>query len=141
MLLFFYISIEEKERLMIETYFSRTPTINRLRGGPLGSDLDELATILHQQRYSQDSIRRYVRGCDHFGRWLSQHGYAIADVSQTLVKRYLSGLQRSPAGSLPKAGEGLSHLLRLWHQKKRLREPLDVFALTEADQWLLRDVQ
>jgi hypothetical protein len=35
--------IEEKERLMIETYFARTSTIARLRSGPLGPDLDALA--------------------------------------------------------------------------------------------------
>jgi hypothetical protein len=31
---------------MIEAYFFRTPTLNRLRGGPLGSDLDDLATVI-----------------------------------------------------------------------------------------------
>jgi site-specific recombinase XerD len=123
---------------MIETYFSRTPTINRLRGGPLGSDLDELATMLHQQRYSPDSIRRYVRGCDHFGQWLSQHEYAVAHVNPTLVKNYCSGLQRSPSGTLPKAAEGISHLLKLWRLQKRLPEPRDESPRTEAEQWLLQ---
>ena len=47
---------------MIETYFSRMPTLTQFRGGPLGTDLDELAKTLHQQGYAQDSIRRYV-GC------------------------------------------------------------------------------
>ncbi len=70
---------------MIETYFSRTSTINRLRSGPLDSDLDDLTTTLHQQGYAQDSIQRYVRGCDHFGRWLFQQGYTISDVNETLT--------------------------------------------------------
>lgn len=35
---------------MIETYFSRTSTINRLRGGPLDSDLDDLTAALHAAR-------------------------------------------------------------------------------------------
>jgi hypothetical protein len=73
---------------MIEAYFFRTPTINRLRGGPLGSDLDDLANTLQQQGYAWDSIRHYLRGCDQFARWLSRHGYAVADVNPTLVKRY-----------------------------------------------------
>ncbi len=126
---------------MIETYFSRTSTINRLRSGPLDSDLDDLTTTLHQQGYAQDSIQRYVRGCDHFGRWLFQQGYTISDVNETLVQGYISGLQRSPSGTLPKAAEGLSHLLKLWRQQKRLSEHSDDSSLTEAGQWLLRYAQ
>ena len=123
---------------MIEAYFFRTPTLNRLRGGPLGSDLDDLATSLRQQGYAWDSIRGYLRGCDQFARWLLQQGYAVADVNQTLIKRYISGLQRPPSGRLPKAAEGLSHLLKLWRQKQRLPERIDASPHTEADQWLLR---
>src|SRR6266699_301200 len=109
MFLFLSTTIEEKEKLMIEAYFFRTPTLNRLRGGPLGSDLDDLATSLRQQ------------------------GYAVADVNQTLIKRYISGLQRPPSGRLPKAAEGLSHLLKLWRQQQRLPERIDASPHTEAD--------
>ncbi len=123
---------------MIETYFFRTPTINRLRGGPLGSDLDDLATALQQQGYAWDSIRGYLRGCDQFARWLLQQDYAVADVNQTLIKRYISGLPRPPSGRLPKAAEGLSHLLKLWRQKRSLPERIDAYSRTEAGQWLLR---
>ena len=141
MLLFLSPIIEEKKTRMSETYFSRPPTITQFRHGPLGSDLADLATTLHQQGYAQDSIRRYMRGCDHFGRWLCQHGYAIADVNHTLVKRYISGLRRPPAGRLPTAAEGLAHRLKLWHQQKRLPEHSDDTPHTEADQWLRRYVQ
>jgi hypothetical protein len=78
MLLFLSTIIEEKEKPMIETYFSRTPTLTRFRSGPLGADLDELAKTLHQQGYAQDSIRRYVRGCDHFGQWLFHPSLTVA---------------------------------------------------------------
>jgi integrase/recombinase XerD len=138
MLLFLSTIIEEKEKPMIETYFSRMPTLTQFRGGPLGTDLDELAKTLHQQGYAQDSIRRYVRGCDHFGQWLFQHGYAIAEVNQTLVKHYISGLQRSPSGHLPKAAEGLSHLIKLWRLQERLPGHREDSPSTEAGPWLLR---
>lgn len=72
---------------MIETYFSRTSTINRLRGGPLGPDLDDLVTALQRQGYAWDSIRHYLRGCDQFARWLLQQGYAIADVNRVYWKK------------------------------------------------------
>ena len=123
---------------MIEAYFFRTSTINRLRSGPLGADLDELATALQQQGYAWDSIRGYLRGCDLFTRWLLQQGYTIADANPILVKRYTSGLQRPPSGRLPKGAEGLSHLLKLWRQQKRLSEANDETPRTEADQWLIR---
>src|SRR2546425_6545352 len=112
--------LEKKEKLMIEPYFSRYSTITRLRCGPLGSDLDERATTLHQQGYTWESIRGYLRGCDQFGRWLSQQGYAVADVNPTLVRHYISGLQRPPSGRLPEGAQGLSHLLQLWRQHNRL---------------------
>ena len=108
---------------MIETYFSRESTISRLRYGPLSSDLDELATTLSQQGYAWDSIRGYLRGCNQFGQWLSQHGYAVADVNSKLVKRYISGLRRPTSSRLAKAAEGLSHLITLWHQQKTPARP------------------
>lgn len=123
---------------MIESYFSRTSTIDRLRSGPLGADLDDLAHALQQQGYAWDSIRHYLRGCDQFARWLSKHGYPLANVNQTLVKHYISSLQRPPSGTLPKGAEGLAHLLKLWRQQKRLSEPSNETSLTEAGQWLLR---
>ena len=97
---------------MLEHFFVRPSGIARLRCGPLGTYLDDLATTLHQHRYAPDSIRGYIRTSDQFGRWLSQQGYAIAEMDETLVKRYVGGLQRPPAGRWPKAAEGLSHLLR-----------------------------
>jgi len=123
---------------MIETYFSRPSTLNRLRSGPIGSDLDDLATALQQQGYAWDSIRNSLRGCNQFARWLSQHGYTPSDVSQTLVNRYISGLPRPPCGKLPKYAQGLSHLLKLWRQKQRLPERIEAPPRTEADHWLLR---
>src|SRR6266705_1587313 len=110
MLLFLSTTLEKKEKLMIELYFSRSSTITRLRCGPLGPDLEALATTLHQQGYTWESIRGYLRGCAQFGQWLSQQGYAVADVNPTLVRHYISGLQRPPSGRLPEGAQGLSHL-------------------------------
>src|SRR5262249_41227876 len=123
---------------MLEHYVSRPSTLNRLRSGPIGSDVDDLATALQQQGYAGDSIGNYLRGCDQFARWLSQHGYAPSDASKTLVNRYINGLPRPPSGKLPKYAQGLSHLLKLWRQKLRLPEPIEDPPRTEADHWLLR---
>jgi integrase/recombinase XerD len=123
---------------MLAHYFSRPSTLNRLRSGPIGSDVDDLATALQQQGYAWDSMRNSLRGCDQCARWLSQHGYAPSEVSQTLVNRSIHGLPRPPSGKLPKYAQGLSHLLKLWRQKLRLPEPIEDPPRTEADHWLLR---
>jgi hypothetical protein len=60
MLLFLSTATKEKEKFMIETYFSRPLTIARFRAGPLGADLDDLVTTLQQQGYAWDSIRHYL---------------------------------------------------------------------------------
>ncbi len=74
---------------MIEHGYTRTSVIIRLRRGPLGPHLDALAATLHQHGYAPDSIRRTLRAGEQLGRWLAQHGYAIADVDEALVARYL----------------------------------------------------
>jgi hypothetical protein len=126
---------------MIEHCFARTSVITRLRLGPLGSHLDALATALHQHGYAPDSIRRALRAGDQFGRWLSQHGYAIADVDEALVERYICTLPRPPVGLWPKAAAGLPHLLRLWRQQDLLPPHTDTPSHTEAAQWLVRYAQ
>jgi site-specific recombinase XerD len=138
MILFLYTTTAEKEKLMIEMYFSRASKIDYLQGSPIGDDLENLVTVLEQQGYARRSIRRYLRGCDQFARWLVQQGYAIADVNDTLVTHYLNGLQRAPSGSLPPSTAGLPHLLKLWRQQQRLPECVDESPRTEVDQWLLR---
>ena len=53
---FLPIPLEEKEKRMLENYFARPSTLHRLRSGPIGSDVDDLATALQQQGYAWDSI-------------------------------------------------------------------------------------
>jgi len=45
---------------MLEHVFRQTGVIARLRGGPLGPYLDDLATFFHQQGYAPSSIQRYL---------------------------------------------------------------------------------
>ena len=62
---------------MLEHFFVRSHVIARLRRGPLGPYLDDLATMLHRQGYAPSSIQSYLRTGDTFGRWLYRHGYTV----------------------------------------------------------------
>ena len=122
---------------MIEAYFFRTSTITRLRSGPLGSDLDDLATTLQQQGYTWDSIRHYLRGCDQFARWLSSKAMLLLMSIPRLSSATSVDCHGRLRADCPKQ-QGLSHLLKLWRQQNRLPEANDQSPCTEADQWLLR---
>ena len=126
---------------MIEHGFTRTSVITRLRCGPLGAHLDTLAATLHQHGYAPDSIRRTLRASDQFGRWLAQHGNAIAEVDEALVARYIRTLPPPRVGQWPKAAAGLPHLLRLWRQPDLLPPRTSTPAQTEAAQWIGRYAQ
>ena len=49
---------------------------------------------------------------------------------------YLSGLARHRSGNLPKAAQGLGHLLRFLRQQGATRLRLDGLAISPLDQWL-----
>ena len=109
--------MREKERRMLEHTFVRTSVIARLQCGPLGPYLDDLATALHHERYAPSSIQRYLRAAEQFAQWLQGQGYAISEMDGDLVQRYVSGLTRYRSGKLPKAAQGLGHLVRFLHQQ------------------------
>jgi site-specific recombinase XerD len=102
---------------MLEHTFAQTRVIDRLRRGPLGPDLDALATALHHTGYAPSSIQLYLRTAVHYTRWLQGQGYAISEVDEELVQRYISGLTRYRSGKLPKAAQGLGHLVRFLQQQ------------------------
>ena len=102
---------------MLEHTFVRTSVIARLRGGPLGPYLDDLATALHHAGYAPSSTQRYLRAAEQCTQWLQEQGYAVSEIDGDLVQCYISGLTRYRSGKLPKAAQGLSHLVRFLHQQ------------------------
>jgi len=121
---------------MLEHIFARTHVIARLRCGPLGSYLDDFATSLRQHGYAPSRIQSYVRTGETFGRWLHRHAYALSDLDDAVVHRYISGLTRYRSGHLPKAAEGLNHLLRFLQHYGVVRQRHTVGPLVPLDQWL-----
>ena len=100
---------------MLEHAFVRTQVIARLRRGPLGPYLDDLAASLYHEGYAPSSIQLYLRAAEHFAEWLQGQGHAIYQMDADLLQCYVSGLTRSPSGKLPKAAQGLGHLVSFLH--------------------------
>src|SRR5262244_3754537 len=117
-------------------FFVRSHVIARLRQGLLGPYLDDLATSLHRQGYAPSSIQSYLRTGDTFGRWLHRHGYPVSALDAAVVQRYVTGLRRYRSGHLPKAAEGLNHLLRFRQHQGVVPRWSAAPPATSVDLWL-----
>ncbi|HEY7494516.1 MAG TPA: tyrosine-type recombinase/integrase [Candidatus Tectomicrobia bacterium] len=120
---------------MLAPTFVRTAVMARLRRGPLGPYLDDFATTLHHQGYAPSSIQLYLRTAEHYAQWLQGQGHGVSDMDGDLVQRYVSGLTRYQSGKLPKAAQGLSHLVRFLQQQGVVRpRPVEI---SPIEQWLV----
>jgi integrase/recombinase XerD len=121
---------------MLEHFFVQPHVITRLRHGPLGPYLDDLATLLHHQGYARSSIQSYLRTGDTFGRWLHQSGYTVSTLDVAVFQRYATGLMRYRSGHLPKAAEGLNHLLRFLQHQGVVQPRSATHPAIPVDPWL-----
>ena len=121
---------------MLEHIFRRTHVVTRLRCGPMGPSLDNLATRLHQQGYATSSMQSYLRTSDRCGRWLHGQGYTVSELDEALFQRSVAGLQRDRGGHLPKVAEGLHHLFTFLQQQGVIRSQPAVVPTAPVDQWL-----
>ena len=115
---------------MLEQTFVRKGVIDRLRRGPLGPHLDHFATSLHRQRYASSSIQSFLGAAEKFAGWLQEQGYSIYEMDEDLVQAYLSGLTRHRGGNLPKAAQGLGHLVTFLRQQRLTRPRLDALSIS-----------
>jgi integrase/recombinase XerD len=132
----FPVNLREKENPMLEQIFVRPSVIARLRGGPWGPYLDDLATFLHHDGYAPSHIQRSVRAAEQFARWLHGHGIPVSALDDAVLQRYVAGLKRDRSGHLPKAAQGLGHLLRCLQRHGVVRPPHVVLPTSPGEQWL-----
>lgn len=118
---------------MIEFLFKQASTLARLQSGPLAQQLPFLAEALHHEQYPPETVRRYVRVADKFGRWLCWHGLRITEADETTLARYRSSTGRRKDGQLRAAGRGLAKVLRLLRVPHAGGEPV-LGAQTEAEE-------
>lgn len=103
---------------MVETYFAAPHVLDRMRSGPAAPYLDALATELQSQDYSRKSIRRQLHNADSFGWWLTEQNLSVAEITDEMVGRYVSGMHRSARAGCAKGyrahnARGLPRLLHL----------------------------
>ena len=121
---------------MLEQIFVRQGVIARLRRSLLGPHLDSFAASLHHTGYAASSIHRFLCAAERFAHWLQEHGYAVCEMDEALLRAYRSGLTRHRGGNLPKAAQGLGHLVRFLHHQGVTHLRQDGLVISPLDQWL-----
>ena len=74
--------------------FTNQKVRSRMQSGPMGPYLSEIATVLWQQGYARSTVHLHLRAIDHFDAWLLKEGLSLKDITNSVVDRYLKGLDR-----------------------------------------------
>jgi integrase/recombinase XerD len=97
---------------MLEHYFKYPGVLRRMRLGPLGAEIDAMASDLERAGYTRLSARRYLSLTARFSRYAMPSGYVrMRTIDRALVERFLR--QRSLAGTTASvARSALGHVVR-----------------------------
>jgi Phage integrase, N-terminal SAM-like domain len=79
---------------MVQTFFKRSCTIDRLRQGPLAGHIDLLAARLATHGYSRVHSRIQLRLVGHFNRWLEQKHLTAEQLDEDVIELYRRYLKR-----------------------------------------------
>lgn len=93
---------------MLERVFRDGRVLDRLRGGVLGSRLDDLAAYLDGRGHSSQMIEKYVRAVGHFAHWLGSKDIAPSALSEETLRAFTEEHRTRCSCSAPR-GESLSH--------------------------------
>ena len=74
---------------MLETYFSASKMLGRLRSGPSGPYLDGFAAALERQGYSAGTAVRYLRAAVHLGHVAARQGAMPSDIDLAVFSKHL----------------------------------------------------
>jgi site-specific recombinase XerD len=80
---------------MVQIFFERACTIDRLRRGPLAGHIDLLAARLAAHGYSRVHSRIQLRLVGHFNHWLEQKRLTAEQFNENVIERYRRYLKRS----------------------------------------------
>ena len=121
--------------------FTNQKVRSRMQSGPMGPYLSEIVAVLWQQGYARSTIRLHLRAIDHFSAWLLKQGLSLKDISNSIVDRYLKGLDPQfspscPGGRLSRKALGLPELVEFLRRQGVLRADVEQRQLTVAERWL-----
>ena len=120
---------------MLESFFVQEQVLSRLRSGPMGPYLPDLAVQLVQQHYARRTGCILLRTADRLGRWLAQEGVALTDATAVHLKSFAASQGRRDTGRLPQTVWGVSRIAELLQSRGLLACPQPLAA---GDQWLRR---
>ncbi len=81
-----------------ESFFVQEQVLSRLRSGPMGPYLPDLAVQLVQQHYARRTGCILLRTADRLGRWLAQEGVALTDATAVHLKSFAASQGRRDTG-------------------------------------------
>jgi site-specific recombinase XerD len=97
---------------MLSHYFKYPGVLRRMRLGPLGAEIDRIASDLDRAGYTRLSARRYLSLIASFSRYAVQSGCVrVQMIDRVLVERFLRRRSRSTA-TASVARSALGHVLR-----------------------------
>ncbi|MCC7173427.1 MAG: tyrosine-type recombinase/integrase [Planctomycetes bacterium] len=113
---------------MLETFFKSPGVLYRLRGGPLGAEIDGIAEDLSRAGYARDSARRYLSLVARFSWYALQAGCTDPKaIDDALVERFLGEVPTSFMRSQGRTA--LGHAIR----RLKRRFPRDVEPAPASD--------
>lgn len=79
---------------MLETFYKWPETVERLRRGMVGEHLDGFAAYMVEAGFSQLTVRLYLGGPVHFGRWAARAGLQVPKFRDADIEGFRLHLRR-----------------------------------------------
>lgn len=119
---------------MLEAFFKYPKVLARLRFGPLGAEMDEIAARFFQVGYTRESARAYLTRIARFGRFAARVGHDRPQtIGRDVAERFL--LRLKTAGARIEARTAINHALR--HVEGKLPAPREHDVPADPDTTLL----
>jgi len=121
---------------LLQLFISNPEVCSDLLAGPMGPFLPSFAVKLFELGYSQGQGRRLLMTVHALGQWLQQQGIGVTAATTDHVQAYAHSQPRTPAGKLPSALTGLTHVVEFLQPWGILGPPSP--SPSPADQWMQR---
>lgn len=79
---------------MLDEYFKTEKALARLRRGAVGAHLDALTDHLSSLGYGWFTIKQYLGGAVHLGRWLDRSRTPLVDLDEAVISKFAQHLRR-----------------------------------------------